>query len=125
MIGKLPNPKSWWTPRQYKYMGPYNPLDKQLEYDKNTGKVTKWNVKPYHKVNEIAAHHDYAMIWVRIKGECDRQMVKSLDEIRYGEMPKWVQTTSFLINTKRIFGLGTKQTKKKPKNGKRRLAKKK
>lgn len=33
LIGKLPKPKSGWTPPGYKYMGPYNPLDKQLEYD--------------------------------------------------------------------------------------------
>ena len=28
LIGKLPKPKSGWTPSNYKYMGPYNPLDK-------------------------------------------------------------------------------------------------
>ena len=38
-IGKLPKPKSGWTPGKYKYMGPYNPLENQLEYDKNTGEV--------------------------------------------------------------------------------------
>jgi len=37
---------------------PYNPLEKQLEYDKNTGEVTKWYVQPYNKVDEIAARHD-------------------------------------------------------------------
>ena len=58
MIEKVPKPKSGWTPRQYKYIGPYNRLNKQLEYDKNTGEVTKWHVKPYNKVDEIAAHHD-------------------------------------------------------------------
>ena len=35
-IGKVPKPKCGWTPGNYKYMGPYNPLDKQREYDKNT-----------------------------------------------------------------------------------------
>ena len=39
-------------------MGPYNPLDKQLSYDPETGKVTEWKVKPYNKVDEIAAYHD-------------------------------------------------------------------
>ena len=33
-IGKLPKPKSGWTPGNYKYMGPYNPLHNQLKYDK-------------------------------------------------------------------------------------------
>ena len=35
-----------------------NPLDKQLEYDKNTGKITKWYLQPYNKVDEIAARYD-------------------------------------------------------------------
>jgi len=46
-IGKLPKPKAGFTPGKYKYMGPNNPLEKQLEYDKNTGEVTKWHVQPY------------------------------------------------------------------------------
>ena len=59
MIGKLPIPKGGFTPGQYKYVGPYNPLDQQLEYDPKTGEVTKWYVKPYNnKVDEIAAHRD-------------------------------------------------------------------
>ena len=37
VIGKLPKPKSGWTPSDYKYMGPNNPLDKQLKYDPNKG----------------------------------------------------------------------------------------
>ena len=48
MIGKIPKPKAGWTPRKYKYMGPYNPLENQLEYDKNTGEVTKWHVQPHN-----------------------------------------------------------------------------
>ena len=46
LIGKIPRPKAGWTPGNYKYMGPYNPLDQQLEYDKDTGEITKWHVKP-------------------------------------------------------------------------------
>ena len=89
MIGKLPRPKAGFTPSKYKYMGPYNPLEKQLEYDKNTGEVTKWYVQPYNKVDEIAAHHDICYDMGENKGECDKKMVKSLDEIPYGQMPKW------------------------------------
>ena len=29
-IGKLPRPKAGFTPGKYKFMGPYNPLEKQL-----------------------------------------------------------------------------------------------
>ena len=39
-------------------MGPYNPLDKQLEYNPNTGEVTKCHVQPYNKVDEIVVYRD-------------------------------------------------------------------
>ena len=105
-IGKLPKPKAGWTPGKYKYMGPYNPLDKQLNYDPETGKVTEWRVKPYNKVDEIAAYHDICYDMGKNKGDCDREMVQSLDQIPYGEMPKWGSTARFLINTKKKLGLG-------------------
>ena len=108
MIGKLPRPKAGWTPSKYKYMGAYNPLDKQLEYDKNTGEVTKWYVQPYNKVDEISAHHDICYDMGKNKGDCDKKMIKSLDEIPYGQMPKWGQTARFLINTKQKLGMGAK-----------------
>ena len=38
-IGKFPKPKSGSTLLGHKYTGPYNPLDKQLKYDKNTGQI--------------------------------------------------------------------------------------
>ena len=73
MIGKLPRPKAGFTPSKYKYMGPYNPLDKQLEYDKNTGEVIKWHVQPYNKVDQIAAHHDICYDMGKSKGDCDKK----------------------------------------------------
>ena len=105
-IGKLPRPKAGWTPGKYKYMGPYNPLKKQLSYDPNTGEVTEWRVKPYNKVDEIAAYHDICYDMGRPKGDCDKEMVQSLDAIPYGKMPKWGSTARFLINTKKKLGLG-------------------
>jgi len=80
-IGKLPKPKSGWTPGKYKYMGPYNLLENQLEYDKNTGEVSKWHVQPHNKVDEIAAYHDICYDMGENKGDCDRQMVASLDKM--------------------------------------------
>ena len=106
LIGKLPRPKAGWTPGNYKYMGAYNPLDKQLEYDPQTGEVLRWHVMPYNKVDEISAYHDICYDMGKDKGECDREMVKSLDKIPYGTMPKWGQTARFLINTKQKMGLG-------------------
>ena len=52
MIGKIPKPKGGWTPSDYKYLGPYNPLDKLLKYDPETGEVLSWYVKPKHKVDK-------------------------------------------------------------------------
>ena len=105
-IGKLPRPKAGWTPGNYKYMGAYNPLDKQLEYDPQTGEVLRWHVMPYNKVDEISAYHDICYDMGKDKGECDKEMVKSLDKIPYGKMPKWGQTARSLINTKQKLGLG-------------------
>ena len=84
LIGKLLKPKAGWTPGNYKYMDPYNPLDKQLKYDPNTGEVLEWYVSPYNKVDEIAAHHDICYDMGKNKGDCDKAMVKSLDMIPYG-----------------------------------------
>ncbi|MCV6575186.1 MAG: hypothetical protein OIF58_05575, partial [Cohaesibacter sp.] len=106
MIGKLPRPKAGWTPGKYKYMGAYNPLHEQLEYDPETGEVLKWKVMPYNKVDEVSAYQNICYDMGRDKGECDREMIKSLDQIPYGEMPKWRSTARFLINTKQILGLG-------------------
>ena len=50
----------------------------------------------------------FVTIWEKNKGDCDKEMVKSLDEIPYGEMPKWGSTARFLINTKQKLGLGLK-----------------
>ena len=113
LIGKLPRPKSGFTPGNYKYMGPYNPLDKQLKYDPNTGKVQQWYVKPYNKVDEIAAYHDICYEMGKSKNECDQKMVSALDSIPYGEMPKWGQTARFLTNAKKKLGLGVKQKNEK------------
>ena len=109
LIGKLPRPKSGFTPGNYKYMGPYNPLNKQLKYDPNTGEVLEWYVKPYNKVDEIAAHHDICYQMGKSKNECDKKMVDDIDKIPYGELTKWDQTGRFLINAKRKLGLGVKQ----------------
>ena len=105
-IGKLPRPKAGFTPGKYKYMGAYNPLEKQLEYDPETGEVSKWKVTPYNKIDQISAYHDICYDMGKNKGECDKEMVKSLDKIPYAEMPKWGSTARFLINTKQKLGLG-------------------
>ena len=114
-IGKLPRPKAGFTPGKYKYTGPYNPLEKQLRYIPETGEVLEWKVKPYNEVDKIAAYYDICYDTGKDKGDCDKEMVKSLDNIPYGEMPKWGSIARFLINTKQKLGLGlnTKNVKRR------------
>ena len=69
-------------------------------------KLTDGKVKLYNRVDEIAAYHDICYDMGGNKGDCDREMVQPLDEIPYGEMPKWGSTARFFINTKRELGLG-------------------
>lgn len=99
-------PDSGFTPGKYKYMGPFNPLEDQLDYDKKTGVVKKWHVKPLNKVDEISAHHDICYDMGTDKGVCDRKMVGELDKIPSGKMPKWGHFARFVIDKKQQWGLG-------------------
>ena len=87
-------------------MGPFNPLDKQLEYNPETGEITKWIVPPFNKVDEISAHHDVCYSRGVDKNECDKKMVSELDKIPYGELPKMGMFARKVINTKQKLGLG-------------------
>lgn len=78
LIGKLSKPKSGFTPGKYKYMGPYNPLDKQLTYDPNTEEVIEWYVKPLNKVGEIAARNDIYYDRGFNKHECYKKWLMNL-----------------------------------------------
>ena len=76
LIGKLPRPKKGFVAPNYKYLGPYNPLDTQLEHD-NTGKITKFYDQPLNKVDEIAAGHDVCYkVGQKNKNECDKELLK-------------------------------------------------
>ena len=90
-IGKLPKPERGLMPPEkllkpfgehYRYMGTYNPLDKQLKYDKKTCKIIEFYEKPLDAVDVIAAHRDVCYDIGKYKGDCDREMVKSLDKSR-------------------------------------------
>ena len=55
------------------------------------------------------------------ESDCDREMVKSLDLIPYGKIPKWGETARFLIITKQKLGLGVRGT---PLRGQKKKSKK-
>ena len=108
LIGKLPRPKKGFVAPNYKYLGPYNPLDSQLEHD-NTGKITKFYDQPLNKVDEIAANHDvcYKLSSTnKTKNECDKEMVKNLDNLNPNEMTKWGKLARLIINSKQKLGFG-------------------
>ena len=58
LIGKLPRPKKGFTLPSYNYAGPYNPLDKQLKFDPNTGEILEIYQKPSGKADAVAMVHD-------------------------------------------------------------------
>ena len=106
LIGKLPRPKKGFVAPNYKYLGPYNPLDTQLEHD-NTGKITKFYDQPLNKVDLIAANHDVCYkVGIKNKNECDKEMVKNLDNLNPNEMTKWGQLARLIINSKQKLGFG-------------------
>ena len=109
-IGKIPRPKSGWTPGYYKYLGPYNPLDKQVDFDPDTGIINKIHVEPKNELDRIAMNHDICYSRrPENKGDCDRDMVKSIDEMPYKDMNKLAMLTRTIINKKQQLGLGVKK----------------
>ena len=125
-IGRLPKPKSGWTLPGHRYTGPYNPLDKQLEYDPVTGEILEIYDKPTGKTDAIAMQHDvdYSVCKddKKCKNKADRKMVKALDSVPYNERQWGHWLARNMINTKQKLGLGVKQ--RKTKNGKGRRVKK-
>ena len=97
LIGKLPKLKGGWTPGNYNYMGSYNPLDKQLKFDPNTVEVLEWYVQWAAISSTLLYKYDICYDTGKNNGDCDKAMVKSLDMIPYGEMPKWGKTARFLM----------------------------
>ena len=121
-IGKLPKPKGGFTLPGHKYTGPYNPLEEQVKWDSETGKILEIYDKPTGSTDAIAMQHDidYSVCKddFKCKNKADRKMVKSLDAVPYNERQwgHWLARNA--INTKQKLGLGVS------KNGKSRRVKK-
>ena len=110
-IGKLPKPKSGWTLPGHKYTGPYNDLEKQFRYDKDTGEILEIYDKPTEKTDAIAICN---MMSITASAEMTRsvniaqikKMVRALDAVPWKERQwgHWLARNT--INTKRKLGLG-------------------
>ena len=90
----------------YKYLGPYNPLDDQMLYNKQTGDNLKYYNKPKNILDKIASRHDTCYSVGKNKNDCDRIMVKEIDNIPYKKRPWGTAMIRSIINTKQRFGMG-------------------
>ena len=57
-IMKLPKPKKGWVLPRYNYAGPGNPIEKQADFNRETGKIREYYVEPTGKTDAVAAQHD-------------------------------------------------------------------
>ena len=87
-IGKLPIiPKRWLVLLNMNYCGAYNPLDKQLIYDKN-GNILKYMQNPTGKTDAICAQNDvdYDLSkFLKDKHLADEKMIKAINELPYNQ----------------------------------------
>ena len=114
LIGKLPRPSKGWVPGDYKYLGPYNPLHKQISFDNKTGEIHKIHEQPKNRLDEIAMNHDICYtVNSSNKGKCDRKMVKDIDSIPYKDMNKTTMLARTIMNKQQQLGLGVKQRHEK------------
>ena len=57
-IGQFPKPKKGWTLPGHNFTGPYNPLEKQVKYDPETGEILEIYQPPTGATDAIAMQHD-------------------------------------------------------------------
>ena len=111
-IGKLPFiPKKGFVPPKCIFLGPYNPLDDQIDNDKRLGTIHKIHVKPKNLLDRTAMLHDVCYAIGRYKNECDREMVKNIDNIPKNKRPFITPLVRGIINKKQQFGLSVNPNK--------------
>ena len=112
-IGKLPIiPKKGFTLPNMNYCGPYNPLDKQVIYDKN-GNIIKYIQNPTGKTDAISAQHDidYALSRnINDKHNADKRMINSINNLPYKDKQWGTFLVKNIINTKQKLGMGNNFT---------------
>ena len=112
-IGKLPIiPKKGFVLPNMNYFGAYNPLDKQLIYDKN-GNILRYMQNPTGKTDEICAQHDvdYDLSKsLKDKHIADEKMIKAINELPYNQQQYSTFLVKNIIRSKRKLGLGNNFT---------------
>ena len=114
-IGKLPIiPKRGFVLPHMNYCGAYNPLDKQLIYDKN-GNILRYMQKPSGKTDAICAQHDvdYTLAKnLKDKHIADEKMIKAINELPYNQQQYGTFLIKNIIRSKRKLGLGVENHNK-------------
>ena len=114
-IGKLPIiPKRGFVLPHMNYCGAYNPLDKQLIYDKN-GNILRYMQKPSGKTDAICAQHDvdYTLAKnLKDKHIADEKMIKAINELPYNQQQYGTFLVKNIIRSKRKLGLGVEDHNK-------------
>ena len=112
-IGKLPIiPKKGFTLPNYNYCGPYDPLNKQVIYNKN-GNIIKYIQNPTGKTNAICAQHDidYELSGnINDKHNADKRMINSINNLPYKDRQWGTFLIKNIINTKQKLGMGNEFT---------------
>ena len=108
LLGKNPITKKMLQPKfGYKFLGPYNNLEKQMLYNKQDGTIYKYYDKPKNVLDKIASRHDVCYeLKPKNKGHCDRVMVKEIDNVPFKQRPWGSFAIKQIINNKQRFGLG-------------------
>ena len=88
LLEKNPITKAMLKPKfGYLYLGPFSSLDTQLLYDKQTGDIYKYYEKPKNILDIIASKHDTCYAVGKNKNDCDRIMVKEIDDMSFKQRP--------------------------------------
>ena len=114
-IGKLPIiPKKGFVLPNMHYCGAYNPLDKQLIYDKK-GNILKYIQKPSGNTDAICAQHDVDCTLaknLKDKHIADEKMIKAINELPYNQQQYGTFLVKNIIRSKRKLGLGVENHNK-------------
>ena len=112
-VGKLPIiPKRGFVLPNMNYCGAYNPLDKQLIYDKN-GNILKYIQKPSGNTDAICAQHDvdYTLAKnLKDKHIADDKMIKAINKLPYNQQQYGTFLVKNIIRSKKKLGMGNNFT---------------
>ena len=114
-IGKLPIiPKRGFVLPNMNYCGAYNPLHKQLIYDKN-GNILRYIQNPTGETDRICSQHDvdYTLAKnLKDKHIADEKMIKAINELPYNQQQYGTFLVKNIIRSKRKLGLGVENHNK-------------